>query len=185
MSLEGQLELNEKEFEKKGDFLIYDLAKKKPLCAGSNGYIYKKEYYDKIGGYTRDNENIVRLAKLKTKMYISLKARLHHKTVANFLGLLKKRWFWGRFYLTPQKNEERTFQWLPEDKLGKLNFIKIVLLNLLILPNFFISLKKYLKSGEKAWFLHSPLVFCVTIIYIINVLSMPNGRKLLLSWIKK
>lgn len=164
-SIEGRMALNKINLKDEGDYFTYIIKTENCLCTGGNCFIIRKKLLNEIGGYTQDVEMIYELAsKGKNKLAIPKHAYTHHQTINSFWEFIKKRYKWGSHYnLNNSKN--RKYSWFPRTKKEYKIFIVFILSNLIILPNLLVSIRKYFETKEKAWFLHSPSLFLITLMY--------------------
>jgi len=166
-SLDGVLGLRRIKLDDKGKYFSYDMNLKNMIITGGNCFIYRKKALDSIGGYTIDTDVIYSIAEKGSVLAIPKNARTWHhatKSIAEFIG---KKISWSKNY-SERLQKGRKFKWIPEDRKGKIELIKNVLMNLLIIPNLYISIKHYNESKESAWLLHPLMAFLVTAFYGLN-----------------
>lgn len=171
-SLEGKLGLNKIDLIDGGDYFLYKYDANDYLCAGGNCFLYLRKDLKKIGGYSQDVEVIYKLAKKGlNKIAIPKLPRTHHKTINSFISFLIKRFKWGWHYAF-RNISNREYSWMPKS-FREWGFLTCYILeNLLIIPNLFVAIRRYIKTGEKAWILHPFAMFFVTLFYcIIGVIS--------------
>lgn len=173
-SLEGQLELNNKIKKiRKDGYQILELNKKEPYCMGSNGFMFRRSITKEVGDYAQDVEFIARISiKGYKKFAVVDSARVWHKNVKSFNEFIKKRVKWTRNYSRVYIKEKKDFNWITNKK----GFLVYTFKNLLLLPNFPISLKKAVESKDAAWLLHSPFMFIST---FLNVYYSLTSKKML------
>jgi len=146
------------------DFTIVQLNKNNLLITGGNCFIYKKKYIDKVGGYVQDTENIVRLVERGyDEIAIPKKASTHHYAINGFVDFVRKKIKWARTY----KVKNGKFSYLPKNNEETKYFILNLAYSMLILPNLIIAIMQFLKTREKAWFLHSIMPFITGFIYFL------------------
>jgi len=164
-SLEGRAALNKIKLKDEGDYYTYKIKTENCLCTGGNCFIIRKRLLDEIGGYTQDVEMIYALAERgKNKLAIPKNAYTHHAAITSFLQFLKKRNYWAahqRF----ENIKDRKYSWEPRTFKEYVVFLSFLIKSLTIIPNFIISVNNYFKTKEKAWLLHAPSVFLITLIY--------------------
>ncbi|MFA5173808.1 MAG: glycosyltransferase family 2 protein [Candidatus Pacearchaeota archaeon] len=163
-SLDGIINLK-KIGEEKEDCTVVKIDKNNIIVTGGNCFIYKKSYLDEVGGYTQDTENIKRLIKKGyNKIAIPKKAYTHHWATNGFSNFLKKKKKWASVY---EKKEKTEFSYMPQSKKERRDLIINLFCSFTILPNILISIKKFVETREKAWFLHPILTFLTGIIYFL------------------
>lgn len=161
-SLDGVINLR-RIGEDRRDYTVITLDKDNILITGGNCFVYKKKYLDNVGGYTQDTENISKLIKSGyNKIGVSKKACTHHLATKGFLDFIKKKKKWARAY--KQKRKEH-FSYMPKNKKERKDFILNLFFILAVLPNLFIAIRQFVKTREKAWFLHPILTFITGFIY--------------------
>ncbi|MBI4159209.1 glycosyltransferase family 2 protein [Candidatus Woesearchaeota archaeon] len=164
-SIEGRMALNKIKLKDEEKYYTYKIKTENCLCTGGNCFIVRKKLLDDIGGYTQDVEMIYRLAeKEKNKLAIPKHAYTHHATVTSFSQFLRKRHYWAA-HQRSKNIENRNYSWEPRTFNEYRIFILFLIKSLTILPNFIVSVNNYLKTKEKAWLLHAPSVFLITLIY--------------------
>ena len=138
-SLGAQVIFNPQMFEynKRGDFYIYEADKDNFYYFGDNGFLIWKNYFFKNDGYTQDIDNSYRMAKSKRiyRIAVTKKLKIYHKSPTKLIDFLKKKGLYVRIYL--QKNyENRDFYWFSlkyNNFKQNLKFINSVLYNLLFI----------------------------------------------------
>ncbi len=171
-SLEGNLVLKKLNKVQCNGYSLLKMDKIKPYCMGSNGFMFKKSLIKDVGDYAQDVEFIARIANKGYHQFAVVEnARVWHKNVQGFVNFLKKRVKWTRNYSKIYINEKKDFNWIH----NKILFFLYVLTNLLVLPNFFISLKKIIEYKDFSWILHAPLMFIST---FLNIYFTLTSRKM-------
>ncbi len=177
-SLEGRMALNKIKLKDEGDYFTYIIKTENCLCTGGNCFIVRKKLLDEINGYTQDVEMIYGLAeKGKNRIAIPKNAYTHHAAVNSFSQFLKKRHYWAK-HQRSKNIENRKYSWTPKTFNEYKIFFSFLIKSLTIIPNFIVSINNYLKTREKAWLLHSPAVFLITLIYW-KVWILDKFRKLI------
>lgn len=152
-----------------GKYWKYTMTPKDFWVVGGYYVSIKKSTLKRIGGYLRDVDNAYLLAKSGLGTFaIPKNSHLHHLMTPGFVDFFKKKIKWASFYFSnPQV--EREFHWSSGlfGKFGKVRFVYEVLKNLLLIPEFFVSLKLFFRTKNKLWLLHSPMKFATTLAYII------------------
>lgn len=163
-SIEGQIELNKglKKIRHEGYSLI-ELDAKEPFCMGSNGFMFRRDLIKNVGDYAQDVEFIARLAKAGYRKFAVVEnARVWHRNVRGFWDFLKKRIKWTRNYSNVYVNEKKDFKWVND----KIRFIGYIFMNLMIFPNFPVSIQKFIDYKDSAWLLHPAMLFYSTALNI-------------------
>jgi glycosyltransferase involved in cell wall biosynthesis len=164
-SLDGIINLK-KIGEDRGEYTIIEIKKENPIITGGNCFVYKKDYLDRLGGYTQDTENIVKLVNSGiNKIAIPKNARTHHFATKGLFDFIKKKKKWAEAYKKPA--ESNKFSYMPDTKKQRREFLINLFFTLVILPNIFVAFKKLIESRgkEKAWILHPILPWITTFIY--------------------
>ena len=107
---------------------------------------------------------IYSMAEKGGRLAIPKNARTWHHAAASVMEFIRKKISWSKNY-SERLQKERKFKWIPEDRKGKIELMKNVLMNLSIIPNLYISIKRYNESKESAWLLHPLMAFLVTAFY--------------------
>ena len=180
-SLDPQISLGNIKLIDKGKYFIYKNSSEDFYITGGYYLTIKKDTLKKIGGYSRDVDVGLILAKKGlSNIAIPKDAHLHHLITTGTIEFLKKKIKWGKYYFKSgnEKYSEREFNWNKNifGKFGKIRFFYQVLESLLFFPAFFISLKMFFKTKEKAWFLHAPITFGTTIAYIIAYIEAKTEK---------
>jgi glycosyltransferase involved in cell wall biosynthesis len=169
LSLDGVLGLRRIKLDDKGKYFSYDMNLKNMIITGGNCFVYRKKALDEIGGYTVDTDVIYSMAEKGGRLAIPKNARTWHHAATSVMEFIRKKISWSKNY-SERLQKERKFKWIPEDRKGKIELMKNVLMNLLIIPNLYISIKRYNESKESAWLLHPLMAFLVTAFYGLSFL---------------
>lgn len=146
----------------KGKYSIVELKKDNLMITGGNCFVYKKKFLDEVGGYVQDTENILKLVKNGyNKIGIPKNQYTHHYATKGFVDFIKKKIKWALVY----NKKSGEFSYLPKNKEEKNDFVINLLFIVFIVPNLVIATKKFIQTGEKAWFLHPILTFIAGFIY--------------------
>lgn len=178
-SLDPQITLGKIKLEDKGRYWTYKLTPHNFYVVGGYYVAFKRETLKKIGGYMRDVDNAYTLAKMGLgTLAIPKNCHLHHLITDNGWKFIKKKIKWGAYYFKAGK-EERVFKWYNgwTGRFGKINFGYQVIKDLLIIPEFITSVRMFIKYKNRAWLLHSPMMFGATVAYIIAFLKIRLNRK--------
>lgn len=169
-SLDPQISLGNAKLLDKRKYWVYNNTLKNFLITGGYYVAYRKETLKKMGGYTRDVDNAYNLASKKcgANIAIAKNAHLHHLITTGFFDFMRKKIKWGRYYfnnLNSKDNKNRKMNWM-KGASGKIRFAYQVIYSLILIPALVVSLKMLIKTKEKAWILHAPLMFSTTLAYI-------------------
>lgn len=174
-SIDGQVSLNKRQFKKVDNFLVFRMNKDKWYIAGSNGYAYRKEDIEKIGGYSQDSDIIYKFANLNKKLAICLDAPLQHLNISKGLSeFIKKRDYHIKYFIR-ENSKNRVVKYFSPSMKGKLNIISHYLLSLALLPNLFVSIKNSIRDKQILWLLHPFMVVLTLLIYTRVILFSKEG----------
>ena len=101
-------------------------------------------------------------------MAISNNSFTHHYAFKGFFDFIKKKKKWARVY-EPKKSKNQNFSYIPKNKTERKKLILNLFFIITIIPNFFISFKKTLKTQEKIWLFHPIFTFITGFIYFYYV----------------
>ncbi|MFH1210163.1 MAG: glycosyltransferase family 2 protein [archaeon] len=161
-SLDGIINLK-KLGEDKGNYTVFENNINNLIITGGNCFVYRKKYLDKLGGYTQDTENILKIIKSGyNKIAIPKNAYTHHMAVKGFSDFIKKKIKWAKSY-----KGKSNFSYFPKNANGRFKFILNVLFSIIILPYFIIGFIKFIKTKEKAWLLNGWMQFITFFIYFL------------------
>ncbi len=166
-SLVSQVVLHPEKFTLiENNYYVYKLYPNNVLFGGANGCIFRKEVFDKIGGYTRDVDVFASMAYYEMKVAVPLQPRVYHKTASSLFGFMKKKGIY--FYRFIKKDYKiKKYRWVERRISDKFRFLLLVLSNLSMIPSFIIALRQVSKTGKLFWLLHPLYVFFITLEYII------------------
>ncbi|MCH7568281.1 MAG: glycosyltransferase family 2 protein [Nanoarchaeota archaeon] len=147
---------------------IFPMQVDNMTMTGGNCFFYKKSDLEKIEGYEKDIVTVRKLIKSgKSKLMIIPNATKHYAE-NNLLTLTKKKFFWGKKF---QFNNEGEFSYLPSTAKERVAFIKNILFNLTIIPNFYYSSKLFSESKDFISFTFPIFAFLNTLAYGVNFLK--------------
>ena len=153
------------DYNKKGYF-TFNLNEKEALFGGANGCAFRKNVFDKIGGYTRDVDIFYKMSQLKMEVAIPVRAKIHHKTSSDSLNYLKKKGiYFYRFITNDYKIKEFSWTSRGSGASGKIRFFIMVISNLTLIAPLLFAIKQFSKKGEFFWFLHPFYLFYITLEY--------------------
>lgn len=169
-SLNSQVTLNPGRFEyqKEGDYYIYEISKDNFLYAGGGGFMIKRGDFFNSGGWIQDIDLFYRMGMNCHKVAIPRNLKIYKKTFSTFKEFLINRGFHVQYYLS-KNYEGRDFYWFDLEKNNfKQNwkFIENVLKNILFFPGLIRGIKMSLKKKENFWLIHPFMVFSITLSYI-------------------
>jgi len=176
-SIDGQVNLDRRQFDKIKNYLVFQMNKNRWYIAGSNGYAYRKKDIKNIGGYSQDTDIIYKFASLNKKLAINLDAPLQHLniTTGKLSEFIKKRI--SHFTYFVEKNSKgRKVKFVPSELRGKLFVLVNYLSILMIVPNLLISLKNFLRDKQPLWLLHPFMAFLTLLIYTKVILFSKEGK---------
>jgi glycosyltransferase involved in cell wall biosynthesis len=135
------------------------ILKNNMLLTGGNCFFYSKRALASVGGYDQDVLVMKRLAPIPI---VVISDATKHYAEKSMWALAKKKFFWGTKYY--EKDTER-FDYLPRTTKEKISFVRNLIFNLLILPNFLYSFRIYFKSKDPVIFLFPFIAFLNTLGY--------------------
>ena len=166
-SLDGIIKIK-KIGKDKGKYILYEIDKKNPIITGGNCFIYKKNILDKLGGYTKDVENINKLIKSNyNKIVISKLAKTNHLAVNGFLEFIRKKKKWAIEYATPNETGSSYLS----NKTGRKHFLINLFFISSVIPNIFIGSLMFAKDNKKEWLALPFMKFLTLFIYALNIIE--------------
>jgi glycosyltransferase involved in cell wall biosynthesis len=142
----------------------FKMKEENMMLTGGNCFFYRKKDLKDIGGYSQDVLVVKKLISKYQKVGMINDATKHYAE-KNMFALIKKKFKWGRAYF--DKNQER-FNYLPTTNKERFSFIKNLLFNLTIIPNFYYSMIIYLNKKDIVSFLFPFISFVNTFAYGFN-----------------
>lgn len=174
-SIDGQVSLNKKQFEKINNYLVLKMNKNKWYIAGSNGYAYRKKDIKKIGGYSQDTDVVYKFANLNKKLAICLDAPLQHLNISKGLIEFIKKRNYNFGYFVKENSKDRKVKYIPSNIRGKLYLMLHYISNLILIPNLFISIKNSIRDRQILWLLHPFMALLTLLIYTKVILFSKEG----------
>ncbi|MBI3333862.1 glycosyltransferase [Candidatus Pacearchaeota archaeon] len=173
-SLVAQVTLHPEKFERKGEHYEHVLDEEQVLFGGANGCAFRREVFEKIGGYTRDVDIFAAMAEHKMKVAVPIHCRVYHKTSATLISYLRKKAIY--FYrFIDHEYQAKKFKWVPKSFRGKVWFMLRVMYNLSLVGPLLVACKKFFETGKTYWLLHPVLLFLMTSMYAsITLLRIRN-----------
>ncbi|MBI2031228.1 MAG: glycosyltransferase [Candidatus Levybacteria bacterium] len=149
----------------KKDYLIYELKIGEAPVIGANGFLYRKNFIDRIGFGDRFEEvNFV--SKLVSgglvRYAVPKNIGIYHHYVSSLGGYVKKRIKIGKKFMARKNRGQET--WV--DKTSKIDFFLAVLYNLSIVAPLIEAIKMYNKSKNPIWFWHPIVSFLTIVVYV-------------------
>jgi glycosyltransferase involved in cell wall biosynthesis len=166
-SLDPQISLGSLRLEDRGRYWIYNNTLENFLINGGYYLAFRKSTLKKIGGYSRDVDVAYTLASKEggSKIAIVKQAHLHHLITRGFFDFMKKKVKWGKYFFKNRDNPQRMMKWA-ETGNKKFRFMLQIFYSLIFIPALIVSIKMLIKTRERAWILHAPLMFSTTLAYI-------------------
>jgi len=131
---------------------------------GGNCFIYRREDLDSIGGYTRDVFTVRDLIKVGKNEVIIIPDSTKHYAEKNLLKLIQKKFFWSKKF---KNSQEDFFNYMPQTKLERREFLKNIFFNLTFFPNFIIAKKIYGASNDPISLIFPYFAFANTLAYFV------------------
>ncbi|OGK29796.1 hypothetical protein A3F29_01850 [Candidatus Roizmanbacteria bacterium RIFCSPHIGHO2_12_FULL_33_9] len=155
----------------KKDYLIYEIKVGEAPVIGANGFLYRKNFINKIG-FGEKFEEVNFVSKLVSRGFIRYAVPknigIYHHYVSSVKDYIKKRIKIGKKFMARKAKRQET--WV--DKTTKIDFLMSVLYNISIIGPLIESIREYSKSKNPAWFWHPIISFLTIIIYtLIFILS--------------
>ena len=155
-----------KRFENKDSCEVLKMNINNMHLTGGNCFFYLKKDLDKIEGYSQDILVINELVKKGFNQLVIMPNSTKHYAETSFFNLIKKKFKWGKTY----HNSGEKFNYLPKTKKERKAFIKNLFFCLLIIPNFFYSIRLYKRTKDAIAFLFPIMAFFNTIAYSLTYL---------------
>ncbi len=164
-SLVSQVVLHPEKFKLVEDnYYVHNLNEKHVLYGGANGGAFRREVFQRIGGYTRDVDVYASMASLNMVVAVVKNARIYHKTSNDFLSFMKKKGVYFYRFIDKEYTTKK-FQWIPKDFSGKIRFYIQVAGNLSIISPLMLSIRQAFRSKRLFWLLHPFYLFFITLEY--------------------
>lgn len=148
------------------DYFIYELKIEEAPVIGANGFLYRKNFINKIG-FDEKFEEVNFVAKLISSGFLRYAIPKHigiyHHYVSSIGDYIRKRIKIGRKFMARKAKGQET--WV--DKTTKGDFLMAVLYNVSIVGPLLEAIKEYRKSQNLAWFWHPIISFLTIIVYIL------------------
>ncbi len=157
-------------------FQRFTLTKEHMLLTGGNCFFYSRKDLESIGGYTQDVLVVQDLLHFNKTSVVVIPDATKHYAEKNLYTLAKKKFFWGRNYHSSTALS-RQFNYFPQNSVSLKAFIKNLLFNIFIIPNFIITYRMYHFSRDPVCFFFPLLAFFNTIAYGATFLAAKITRR--------
>lgn len=152
------------EQEDRGDWIKITLRPGTLPTIGANGTLMRRDILKNkklVGDYLVDIDLITQLALERPVKFAKVKLGIVHlycsSSIKTFIRKQKRR---VKDYFYYKKNNQRSYPWQAQSKLGILKFI---LACVTVLPLFYQAVRGYSKKPDTAWFFH-PLACWITLL---------------------
>lgn len=155
----------------KGDYVIYKAKLGDTPVIGANGFLWRRDVIDFVGGYEHKFEEVNFIARVIEGGYLSYakvkKVGIYHYYCTSIWSYMKKRVKIGRKFLGRKGRGQRT--WVDQAK-GD-SFLLAVLYNISIIGPLIEAISEYRKSKNMAWFWHPFISWLTIVVYAYAVLE--------------
>ena len=160
------------DIEEYSNHAVYKVKNGRFPIFGSNGFIWRKNIFDEIGGFVPRYDEAEFCMKVLEhgfgKIGFVREVGIYHHHVENIWQFLGKRIrrgneFMSRKLMTKDSLKIEVGVWL--DKYKKREFLKSAFLCLSIIYPTYESVRGYLRDRDSAWFLHPLFSFLTVIVY--------------------
>lgn len=149
----------------KGSYLIYKAKLGDTPVIGANGFLWRRNIIDVVGGYEHKFEEVNFIARVIDGGYLSYakvkKVGIYHYYCTSVASYIKKRIKIGRKFLGRKERGQKT--WVDHAKND--SFLLAILYNISFFGPFMESFREYKKSKNIAWFWHPFISFLTIVIY--------------------
>jgi glycosyltransferase involved in cell wall biosynthesis len=175
-SLVAQVVLYPEKFKLRDAYYIHTLQANHVLFGGANGCIFRKEVFNKIGGYTRDVDVFACMADYSMNVAVPLNPRVYHKTTSNLMNFMKKKGIYFYRFITYDYGWKK-FRWIKKGFRGKAEFLLQIAYNLSILGPLMLSFKEIARTRKLFWLIHPFYLYFITLEYaLISLWKFGNFR---------
>lgn len=132
---------------------------------GGNCFFYLKKDVEKIGGYESDILTVRSMIKDRKERLFIINDATKHYAEKGLWRLIRKKFIWAKNYA---RKDGKRFNYLPGTAKESFSFMKNLVFCLLIIPNFYYSIRIFLSKGDFVAFLFPFIAFLNTIAYAIG-----------------
>lgn len=155
----------------KGDYIIYRAKLGDTPVIGANGFLWRRDVIDFVGGYEHKFEEVNFIARVVEGGYLSYakvkKVGIYHYYCTSVWSYIKKRVKIGRKFLGRKKRGQKT--WV--DQARNNSFLLAVLYNVSIVGPLMESIREFRKSKNPAWFWHPFISWLTIMVYTYAVVE--------------
>jgi glycosyltransferase involved in cell wall biosynthesis len=160
----------------KGRYIIYRAKLGDTPVVGANGFLWRRNVIDFVGGYEHKFEEVNFIARVIEGGYLSYAkvkdVGIYHYYCTSVWSYIKKRVKIGRKFLGRKGRGQKT--WVDQAK-GD-SFLLAVLYNILIVGPLLEAIREYRKSKNPAWFWHPFISWLTIMVYAYAVLEFVVKR---------
>lgn len=155
----------------RGKYTVYRAKLGDTPVVGANGFLWRRNIIDAVGGYEEKFEEVNFIARLIEGGYLSYAkvkdVGIYHYYCTSVWSYIKKRVKIGRKFLGRKARHQKT--WVDHAKSD--SFFLAVLYNVSIAGPLLEAIRQYRKSGNPAWFWHPFISWLTIMIYGYAVLE--------------
>lgn len=162
----------------KGKYTVYRSKLGDTPVVGANGFLWKRNIIDSVGGYEQKFEEVNFIARVIAGGYLSYAevkdVGIYHYYCTSIWSYIKKRVKIGRKFLGRKERKQKT--WVDQAKND--SFFLAVLYNISIVGPLLEAIREYKKSKKIAWFWHPFISWLTIVVYGYAVLEHYTKRAL-------
>lgn len=155
----------------KGKYVIYRAKLGDTPVVGANGFLWRRNVIDAVGGYENKFEEVNFIARVISGGYLSYAevkgVGIYHYYCTSIWSYIKKRVKIGRKFLGRKSRKQKT--WV--DHANQDSFLLAVLYNISIIGPLIEAIKEYRRSKNPAWFWHPFISFLTILVYAYAVVE--------------
>lgn len=155
----------------RGKYIIYKAKLGDTPVIGANGFLWRRNVIDSVGGYEHKFEEVNFIARVIKGGYLSYAevkdVGIYHYYCTSILSYIKKRVKIGRKFLGRKARRQKT--WV--DHAQQDSFFWAVMYNISIVGPMFEAINEYRKSGKIAWFWHPFISWLTIMVYAYAVIE--------------
>lgn len=146
-------------------YIIYRAKLGDTPVVGANGFLWRRNVIDSVGGYEQKFEEVNFIARVIAGGYLSYaevkNVGIYHYYCTSIWSYIKKRVKIGRKFLGRKERKQKT--WVDHAKND--SFFLAILYNISIIGPLIEAIKEYRKSKNPAWLWHPFISFLTILVY--------------------